>query len=337
MSTPERQTPGALGHRAVLRTFTPEQACALLEKNETRDFQRSVNQTLVMRIAEDLRRGRWVVNGETIIIDKTGRVVDGQHRLWGCFESGKPVTTWVIEGVEPEAFKTIDTGRCRTASDMIGIVTKFPGMPTKLSMMAQNGAARAIRLLLTMDKSGRFINFKSARRPTNTDVAKFAQDNPSILDDSKTFASFGKWPIPMGMCLAVHFATKKAFDTGVHDFWHPLQSGIGILDETSPLALLREKAVRHPRQSDFMRDNDIFAQVIKAWNGYGVGKKMKALRYVADVEAFPSVCIEPGVEPRHIADTRVGRPLTVEHKRNMSESQKRYNQMKKLNGGTAAA
>lgn len=291
------ESPGKLGQRAVLRTFTPADAAKYLEKNESRDFQRHVSQIQVNRIADDLRAGRWKVNGETIVIDKEGRVIDGQHRLWGCIEAGMDLSTWVVEGVESSAFTTLDTGKTRSATDIVGIVSKYEGM-TAISAAACQGAARAIRLLLCFNAKGQFTPHKKDKKNMRLEAVRiFLETHPELLDDSQQFASFGRWPLPMGMAVAIHFQTKKAFDNSVPEFWHPLQSGVGIGSEEEPVYMLRKRATDHPRSREFKLESDIFAQVVKAWNAYALGRKIRQLKYAAGNEYFPSLCLRPGVEP----------------------------------------
>ncbi len=57
----------------------------------------------------------WMLNGETIAFSKSGRLLDGQHRLTACVNTGKAFQTVIIKGIEDEAaFGTIDTGKPRS-------------------------------------------------------------------------------------------------------------------------------------------------------------------------------------------------------------------------------
>jgi hypothetical protein len=65
--------------------------------------------------------GEWLFNGEAIKFDRDGKLVDGQHRLDAVIKSGKEILFLVIRGLDPEVFKTIDTGKKRSAGDVLAI------------------------------------------------------------------------------------------------------------------------------------------------------------------------------------------------------------------------
>ena len=97
---------------------TPELAGQMMSKNER---NRKIRTGAVGRIDEDIRNGNWVLNGESIKLDKDGYVIDGQHRLAAIVLAGIPVETYVAYDVERSAAMTIDTGIRRTESDVIRI------------------------------------------------------------------------------------------------------------------------------------------------------------------------------------------------------------------------
>ena len=86
-------------------------AVLFTERNpDNRNFQAKEGR----RYAEDIRRGAWMANGETIIIANTGEVNDGQHRIWGCWKSGLSIESAFSVGVSRDARMTVDEGRVRT-------------------------------------------------------------------------------------------------------------------------------------------------------------------------------------------------------------------------------
>jgi hypothetical protein len=67
------------GHLTVkLETITPEQAAIWLTRNRR---NRPIRRTRVARYADAMRRGHWRVNGEAVIFDSEGNLLNGQHRL----------------------------------------------------------------------------------------------------------------------------------------------------------------------------------------------------------------------------------------------------------------
>ncbi len=89
-------------------TLTPEMAMSLLEANQN---NRPLNHQHVDRIANQITKGKWKFNGDTIKLATNRDVLDGQHRLWAVVEAKQPIETAIIYDIEPEAFATIDTLR----------------------------------------------------------------------------------------------------------------------------------------------------------------------------------------------------------------------------------
>lgn len=97
------------------KMVSPDMAEALLETNPN---NRNVAYSRVQTLVAAMRNGKWQLNGETIIIGESGRLLDGQHRLYAVREFGKPVEMIIASGVSDKSFETIDTGRARTAVDI---------------------------------------------------------------------------------------------------------------------------------------------------------------------------------------------------------------------------
>lgn len=97
----------------------PEQAAAILKLSNAMNPRKIVLEH-AMRIAEQIERDQWVPNGEAIIFDSTGSLIDGQHRLSACVLANKPIRSLVVRGVAPEARETIDViQRARTVHDIV--------------------------------------------------------------------------------------------------------------------------------------------------------------------------------------------------------------------------
>ena len=61
-----------------LLTITPNEASKYLANNPA---NRKINESVVRAMAEDMKAGRWMQTHQGIAISKTGRLLDGQHRL----------------------------------------------------------------------------------------------------------------------------------------------------------------------------------------------------------------------------------------------------------------
>lgn len=102
-----------------IKHVTPEIAKELLEKNYRK--QRPVAQRHVDMLTREMAEGRWMnlADGD-IVIDANGNLIDGQHRLLAVIQSGMTVPFAFKEGIPTESYKVIDSGKKRTAADVIG-------------------------------------------------------------------------------------------------------------------------------------------------------------------------------------------------------------------------
>lgn len=70
--------------------------------------------------AEDMKNGMWKFNGvDNIVFDTNGDLRNGQHRLEAIVTSGEPQAYFVVRGIDPEAFDTMDVGAKRGLADML--------------------------------------------------------------------------------------------------------------------------------------------------------------------------------------------------------------------------
>lgn len=96
---------------------TPEIAKVFLEKNTN---NRGVAIKRVHAYADDMRNGKWFLNGEPIIFSNNGQLRDGQHRLLAVIESGCEVEMTAVYEVDDD-ITLFDRGRGRSASDALVI------------------------------------------------------------------------------------------------------------------------------------------------------------------------------------------------------------------------
>jgi hypothetical protein len=155
---------------AIKIILTPEIALEMLEANK---INRPLRQSLVNRIADQIRRDLWKYNGDTIKISNTFDVLDGQHRLWAIAEAKRAVETLVVFGISREAFDTIDTIRnYRNAADTVSLEGVSRHRTT---------VAGALNWLIRYER-GVLETYKApANRVENSDVKKAIRDNPNIV------------------------------------------------------------------------------------------------------------------------------------------------------------
>jgi hypothetical protein len=69
-----------------------------------------------------MENGRFKLNGESIVIDDNGNVIDGQHRLLAVVQSGATIRSVVVRGVDADSFQSIDSGVRRDGRDILSVV-----------------------------------------------------------------------------------------------------------------------------------------------------------------------------------------------------------------------
>ncbi len=94
-----------------VETVTPAQARSYLASAET---ARKPDARVVGTYAAAMKAGAWVVNGQPIIFDTDGKLVDGLQRLSACVEADVPFKTLVARGVHADTLHTIDQHRARS-------------------------------------------------------------------------------------------------------------------------------------------------------------------------------------------------------------------------------
>ena len=95
-------------------TVTPMHAASLLEKNSC---NRALSDKTVSKYAKQMARNKWALNGEPIILNGDGRMLNGQHRAAACVKAGKPFPSLIVSGIDESAFDTMDSGKQRTLAD----------------------------------------------------------------------------------------------------------------------------------------------------------------------------------------------------------------------------
>lgn len=86
-------------------TITPDKAEEYLAANRG---NRNIVQAHVAAMARDIAHGRWMFNAQPICFSRSGRLLNGQHRLSAVLEAGQPIEVMVMRGLPEEAFETYD-------------------------------------------------------------------------------------------------------------------------------------------------------------------------------------------------------------------------------------
>jgi hypothetical protein len=97
---------------------TPAFASSLLAKN---DNNRNISSPRVELYARQMLNGNWALTHQGIAISKSGKLIDGQHRLAAVVKANVPVEMMVFSGLDDESIFAIDQSRPRSKFDAIKI------------------------------------------------------------------------------------------------------------------------------------------------------------------------------------------------------------------------
>jgi len=258
---------------AVRMEITPDMADVMLAFNESEEWRnRPKSAKTIKKLSRAMKGGRWVYTGETIVFGSNGRLLNGQHRLTACVESGCTFECLVAFGVSDEAFAFFDRGMSRTAGHIFAI-EKIPHY---------NFTSSALRIVYGYLSSSDWSGSKSVSDLDSDELLEFYKLHPGVSDCYQMARSMSdsglmtpRWAGALYyLCLQKDAALAK-------DFFTKLTTGIGINDPQSGVYMLlqklRKQAVKPPEQ----REGELYlaAYLVQAWNNDRRGKKNGTLRW----------------------------------------------------------
>lgn len=151
--------------RFDVEEITPSLATQMLEKAETA----RADSKAIATYAQTMENGAWILNGQPIIFDEAGRVIDGIQRLSACIKANTPFKTIVARGVRADTLHTIDQHRRRS----------YPGI------LESRGIREAGKVQRTMSKLIRIENGSLGRENPPISYSRYDRvldANPEILE-----------------------------------------------------------------------------------------------------------------------------------------------------------
>lgn len=256
-------------------TVTPELASLILERNPN---NRRINRSSVKKLADAIRRGEWVMNGETIIISDTGELNDGQHRLSGCVASGMPIKAIIVFGVTRDSRKTVDMGDKRKAGHVLGMSGHKDG----------NVLAASVRVVLNYERGAHLEAYLTPQQ-----IEEGLSRHPDLPDSNR----FGRavcreFSGSAGGFMALHYLMAKSDREKADRFFTTLATGVGMDTDRHPVKPLRDRLHRNQKGKASLPFIEVAALTIKAWNAFKVGNTIGALRWRTEgdmPEAFPRI------------------------------------------------
>lgn len=243
-----------------------------LEMLKTNHRNRPVNASQVELLAGQIKAGLWKLNGESIKFSIENRLLDGQHRLRAVVLAGRPITTTVVRGLDPDVFDTIDVGLKRSLGTILGMRGE----------KNYNHLARALNMLNSYI-NGELPHISSIPAVT---AEALLQSNPGIRESlalSHGIRGFAS----CGMAAAFHyiFASKEptlalAFITGMAKGFDPARY--------PTFHAMRERLMFNSVSRAKLNYRDVILLIAKAWNKTRLGLSTTRI-VLTDNEAFPAI------------------------------------------------
>lgn len=261
-----------------VETITPDMAKEMLGSNTN---NRNVSRKQVELFARTMAQQAWQMNGEAIKFSGTGRLLDGQHRLLACVESGVPFRTLVIRGLPEETQETMDAGKTRTMANVLELQGR-----SNTKQLAT--VARSIYLSEQLGVEAACLNSAS---PTRNELLSFIENTPRLEDTLRQASAFyvkSNHLISVSMAALIYWTFSEIDGEACERFFDMLATGAN-LDEGNPILVLRNTLFdinKRGAHSDRTSRRRIVGITVKAWNKWREGATVKLLKF-SPTEQFP--------------------------------------------------
>lgn len=243
---------------AEVITLTPVLATIMQEKNPS---NRPISKTGKGELKQDVAGGRYVFNGESIIVSDTGILNDGQHRCLTVIETGVSIQTVIVFGPKEETRFTVDTGKSKTVSNFLAMKGR----------KYTHALGASVGYILEWKANGRLTSGNEYLRPSKqaklTAADQFKGIDASVELTSLAMKSVGSHAV-LAFC---HYAFWKTSSRENADhFMTKLMEGDG-LKKGDPILYCRNRLLGMGRGIDASVRAEL---VFKCWNAWRVGHKI---------------------------------------------------------------
>lgn len=228
----------------------------------------------VTEYANAMARGEWQLNGHAIVFDKEGYLIDGQHRLEACIESGEPFETVIVEGVPDDVFFTIDQGANRTLGDHLTVEGFDLGR-------RQSRLVTACSMVLSY-RTGQF-----AQKTDPKKLVALAKAEPNIVNwvEDAYRVSFPRAVRNMSayMAATMHIASTHLPEKA-RLFMERVGTGENIVGGTAEFTL-RNRILRDVPKGNKTKQERLYI-VVAAWNAFAHNRPFSKYSWTPD---FPRI------------------------------------------------
>ncbi len=241
--------------------ITPEIAEHYLSYN-TQNRKESVSS--ISFLTQQMNKGLFIENGESIVFDKNMKLTDGQHRLMAIINSGKSYHIPVVKGVNIKSMATYDTGKNRSAADVLSIN----------GFKNANLLSTFIKLINKYEKNGskasKPLSYSRDEQLTNQQILNYCKDNYDwlykiILDVTNIYVKSEIKVISKSyFCYMVYMIGGKNPDQMVYEFMKNIY-GLNRTQDTAT-SYLYSKLYKSKINKEPLGFYWVLGMTIKAWN-----------------------------------------------------------------------
>jgi hypothetical protein len=227
----------------MVMTVTPQKALEWIEKNTS---NRPLSHARIRQYVKDITDGNFGLTGEAIRFFEDGTLADGQHRLTAIVKACKSIETLVVFGLSKSVASYIDTGKSRTAGDVLCMFSGVGDADAK-------ALATTIRMIVHHDAGRHYAatsgsgNGNTSTAMTNREIQDFYRDNEEALSDAmdwvRAHGKFTNAVIPRAAQTALYYLFKRANAPLAHDYLSKIIHGMNV-EPKSTQASVREILLR---------------------------------------------------------------------------------------------
>jgi hypothetical protein len=255
-----------------LELVTPEIASNWLRFNTG---NRNINKHNLAILSNQIKADEFLENGESIVFDRNKELKNGQHRLKAISINTKSFWLVVVRGVEPIAMATFDTGKARTAADVLHLngfkqSSKIAGLIQRISLYSFKNS-----------KAGHYSGNTSSKM-TNHSVLEYTKDNYDwlleIVRNVESVISKNPYKVisPSSLGVIIYLIGGETPTRECYEFAKHLVGAVKT--ESSAPLYLHNKLYNSKINKEPLNNYYIIGMAIKCWNYYIEGNP--AIRFV---------------------------------------------------------
>ena len=265
-----------------LATIKPATASGILDKHNLHN--REPNPWAVRRLAKDIGRDAFLLNGDTIVFDDCGMARNGRHRLTACVQAGLPIRSFVVIGVAGQVFKTFDQHTKRTTAQVLQIEgeTSTKLLASAISflhgfLLLGRIAKPHVHCLITIDDDLQLLAWHPELRASVALISKVLPAQPSRKCGGQ------------GLACAAHYVFSRVD----RDMADQLFESIGTLTvplgkQYDPVRRLIQILMDNAAKGYLFTQEKLSGLLVKGWNAYAAGASPRQVSYKDD-EPYPMV------------------------------------------------